>query len=180
MPATRAIAFVALTMLLALSCTSEAGQTFYRWKDASGATHYTDTPPPPGAKQLPIGLPTREDIASNCSPKLTAEQCARYSASLKRDIDNMQRENATPEMQKLLREQREAAAGDAKRLQALKAQECDQKRVLLTRLQQRKENLPNQMRTDPSISGMSQAELEAQIDEGSAEVRQYLSANCNR
>lgn len=27
---------------------AQSGQPYYRWKDASGATHYSDTPPPGG------------------------------------------------------------------------------------------------------------------------------------
>jgi hypothetical protein len=27
---------------------AQSGQSYYRWKDASGATHYSDTPPPGG------------------------------------------------------------------------------------------------------------------------------------
>lgn len=43
----RAIVVSALMLLLAFA--AQAGEKFYKWKDESGAWHYTRTPPPAGA-----------------------------------------------------------------------------------------------------------------------------------
>jgi hypothetical protein len=43
---------IAGLLLAAATDSSAAGQaTYYRWKDANGATHYSDTPPPSGKAQ---------------------------------------------------------------------------------------------------------------------------------
>ncbi len=41
----------ALAILLALFCALSWGQA-YKWRDASGRIQYSDTPPPPGAKDV--------------------------------------------------------------------------------------------------------------------------------
>ncbi|UTY58149.1 glutaredoxin family protein [Massilia sp. erpn] len=43
----------ALTLLLLLAA-GTAGAQMYKWKDAKGVTHYSDTPPPASAKQAEI------------------------------------------------------------------------------------------------------------------------------
>lgn len=42
-------AYVFVAAIFWIACTDAAGQT-YRWVDADGRVHYTQTPPPPGAK----------------------------------------------------------------------------------------------------------------------------------
>jgi len=39
-----------VTALLLVAGAAQAGEKFYKWKDESGAWHYTQTPPPAGAK----------------------------------------------------------------------------------------------------------------------------------
>lgn len=41
----------ALTLALATLCASVAAQTVYRWTDADGKVHYTDSPPPASARE---------------------------------------------------------------------------------------------------------------------------------
>jgi glutaredoxin len=43
--------FLGLALLL---CAGAASAQMYKWVDANGKTHYTDTPPPPTAKMAPI------------------------------------------------------------------------------------------------------------------------------
>jgi glutaredoxin len=44
-----------LKLVLLLLCAAGAAQAqMYKWKDARGVTHYTDTPPPNGATAAPI------------------------------------------------------------------------------------------------------------------------------
>ncbi len=55
-PFAQIAALAALTIAAFLTCTAQA-QTVYRWKDASGNTHYTDSPPPTSAKQAATVTP---------------------------------------------------------------------------------------------------------------------------
>lgn len=48
--AERCVRALVASSLLVFALTAEA--QLYRWTDASGAVHYTDTPPPPGAKNV--------------------------------------------------------------------------------------------------------------------------------
>ena len=41
-----------LTLLIGCIAGAAAAQQLYRWTDANGRTHVTDTPPPPGAKNV--------------------------------------------------------------------------------------------------------------------------------
>eukprot|EP01036_Dinobryon_divergens_P014582 gene14582-19714_t len=41
-----------LAGLALLACASTASAQMYKWKDAKGVTHYTDTPPPANAVPL--------------------------------------------------------------------------------------------------------------------------------
>ncbi|MGH8030793.1 MAG: DUF4124 domain-containing protein [Luteimonas sp.] len=45
-------ATLGLTLLLSATATAALGGEVYQWKDASGVTHYSQTPPPKGAYQL--------------------------------------------------------------------------------------------------------------------------------
>ena len=47
----RAYSIVAATLAGAIACGVATAQT-YRWVDAQGRVHYTQTPPPPGAKDV--------------------------------------------------------------------------------------------------------------------------------
>ena len=46
------LARLLLTFVLACAACAAAAQQLYRWTDANGRTHVTDTPPPPGAKNV--------------------------------------------------------------------------------------------------------------------------------
>ena len=46
------LARLSVAALLALLAAAAAAQQLYRWTDANGRTHVTDTPPPPGAKNV--------------------------------------------------------------------------------------------------------------------------------
>lgn len=53
-------AVLLLAMLMAVPALAEV----YRWTDAQGGVHYSDTPPPPSAKKLKrIAAPTSSDAA---------------------------------------------------------------------------------------------------------------------
>ncbi len=45
-------ALSAIALCLALASGAASAQQLYRWTDASGRTHVTDTPPPPGAREV--------------------------------------------------------------------------------------------------------------------------------
>lgn len=40
--------WLCVAMCASAGAHAQSGQPYYRWKDASGATHYSDTPPPGG------------------------------------------------------------------------------------------------------------------------------------
>ena len=46
------LARLLLTAVLACAACAAAAQQLYRWTDENGRTHMTDTPPPPGAKNV--------------------------------------------------------------------------------------------------------------------------------
>ncbi|UCD68327.1 MAG: DUF4124 domain-containing protein [Betaproteobacteria bacterium] len=57
-----------LAVLLAAASTTTTGQTTYRWDDIDGQTHYSDQPPPPGArnvKEVRNSRPASENASDN-------------------------------------------------------------------------------------------------------------------
>lgn len=179
----------AALVALVWSEASAADQSIYQWKDTGGKVHYTDTPPPPGAQLLqgpkpkpaakPDDTPTLKEIeAEFCSAKLTAEQCREVSMSIKRDMENARRETSTPEFQEYLRRERERNDALAKQGEEAKARQCEQEQRNLVHLKNRKANLSEFMRNDPSLHGTSQAELETRIAQAIAQTEQFLSEKC--
>lgn len=95
------ILFGTLLGLSALSTATFANDTFYKWVDAKGSTHYTQTPPPKGAKSLgtmktyrdyslptqpapaPVSQPVAEQSTSpyNSSQTVVAEPVAESSTT---------------------------------------------------------------------------------------------------
>ena len=81
---TKTFALSALFSALVLSTTVQA-QTFHKWVDKDGSTHYTLTPPPPHAK--PVGkVPTYSDKpsqqnvnTSQTTPSNNDEQSRQYA-----------------------------------------------------------------------------------------------------
>ncbi|HEX9434865.1 MAG TPA: glutaredoxin family protein [Burkholderiales bacterium] len=70
-----------LAWMLAVGAVAAAAQTMYRWTDEKGRLHVTDTPPPPGAKQVqPRGAPAAPaESAPAAAPEPYALQLARKS-----------------------------------------------------------------------------------------------------
>lgn len=67
------VAVAALPLVLAAA----HAQTFYKWKDASGATHYSDTPPPKGnAAKLKV----RGSVEAQSAPEPAQASSARPAA----------------------------------------------------------------------------------------------------
>lgn len=81
-----------LTLLLVLACASAWGQA-YKWRDASGRIQYSDTPPPPGARDVqqlrrPPGS-TGASPAADASPRSYAEKDAEFR---KRQLEKQEAE----------------------------------------------------------------------------------------
>lgn len=55
-------AFLGLALLL---CAGAANAQMYKWVDANGKTHFTDTPPPAAAKEAPIKSSGASSAAAN-------------------------------------------------------------------------------------------------------------------
>ena len=74
----RILLAVASIAAIASVCTPAAAQ-LYRWTDKSGRTHVTDTPPPPGAKNVKTLSGAGGGSASSGSPEPFAVTAARKS-----------------------------------------------------------------------------------------------------
>ncbi len=71
----------ALLGLALLLCMGGASAQMYKWVDASGKTHYTDTPPPAEAKTAPIKAGVSGGVAANL-PYALADAVARNPVTL--------------------------------------------------------------------------------------------------
>jgi hypothetical protein len=90
--------FAALALATALPATAQ----IYKWKDAKGVTHYSESPPPKGAystQDMPRATPTSAPAASNAAsaPKSADPRCDTARKNLvalqgkgqvQRDVDN--------------------------------------------------------------------------------------------
>ncbi|MGH8183207.1 MAG: DUF4124 domain-containing protein [Rhodanobacteraceae bacterium] len=61
---------VASVIGLSLACAAGAAsaQQIYKWKDASGVTHFSQTPPPNGTHYTKMHLASEPDVSSNPPP----------------------------------------------------------------------------------------------------------------
>lgn len=99
-----------LTVFLALCCTLSWGQT-YKWRDASGRIQYSDTPPPPGARDVQQlkAVPTPPSAGAASTPSYADQDAA---------------------FRKRLAEKQEADAKRAKEAEdeSIRARNCEQAR----------------------------------------------------
>lgn len=108
-----------LVVLLACCATFAFGQT-YKWRDANGRIQYTDTPPPPGAKDVQALQKTRPpapSAAAASAPQSTADQEAAFRKRL------AEREEAKDKAAKAEEEER------------MRTRNCEQSRGQLAALQ---------------------------------------------
>lgn len=78
---------IALVSLLCLLCGLATAQTFYRWTDSAGATHYTKTPPPGSdstAVSTHYSAPGSMGSSSQDSSKAASTDTSKVDSYLKR------------------------------------------------------------------------------------------------
>jgi hypothetical protein len=69
----RAIVVPAL-LLLSLASAAQAAEKFYKWKDESGAWHYTRTPPPAGAQAENVEVKSAQPATGSAMPAASSDQ----------------------------------------------------------------------------------------------------------
>ncbi|WP_374591850.1 DUF4124 domain-containing protein [Aquabacterium sp.] len=74
------LASLALLPLLAVGLLSPA-LAQYKWRDASGNTHYSDTPPPPGTPAKDVLAQPRNSAAARAAKLVTAPAASEASAA---------------------------------------------------------------------------------------------------
>ena len=140
---------IGLLVLLAAVATVSA-QT-YKWKDASGTTQYSDTPPPPGARDI---QQMRKVPASPAPAAATTTQAKPVA-------------DAEAEFRKRLaaRQDEEAKQAKAQEEEQMRARNCDQAKTHLAALESGNRvarYLPSGERVALDDSERDQAKVEAQ------------------
>ncbi len=151
-----------LASALVMGVAGAAGNTVYKWKDASGGLHFSDTPPPAGATLISgPKAPVSQGSPADCRPDISAEDCARAQAALQRDADGLAQDLSASE-----------SASDENhdaRLVELRAQECEHLRLTRVELERRQSGESSEILTDEE-----RAALPASI----AEIDSKISAAC--
>lgn len=78
---TRLTGLVALVALVGLCSTAQA-QKVYQWKDSQGVTHYSDSPPPGGAKDRRIDNRGEPESKTAAAKPAEDPQCTMAKANL--------------------------------------------------------------------------------------------------
>jgi hypothetical protein len=134
------------TIAIATGAAFAAGGTVYKWKDAKGGLHFSDTPPPAGATLISGPRPPPSQAAS--SEALPA---------LQRDAAELARETPASDP---------AAHAEAERKAAgLLAQECEQLRLTRAALEKRRTGESTEILTDDERGALpaSIAEVDGKI-----------------
>jgi len=133
-------------LAIATGAAFAAGSTVYKWKDAKGGLHFSDTPPPAGATLI-------------SGPKPPASQADLNEAhqALRRDAADLARE--TPAADPAAREEAD------RKVAALLAQECAELRQTRTVLEKRRNGESTEILTDDE-----RAALPASIAEADAKI----------
>lgn len=80
----RPLVITLLLTLLAAPALAQQQQRVYQWKDASGVTHYTDTPPTQTHKTRDIDVHSGTAASTETAKPVESEQCTNARANLKR------------------------------------------------------------------------------------------------
>ena len=102
-----------ILLIVLLAATMAVSAQTYKWKDASGATQYSDTPPPPGAKDVQQlgrvpGPPAPAAAGAGTAPKTYADRDAEFR---KRQTE---------------KQEAEAKQAKAQEEEQIRARNCDQ------------------------------------------------------
>lgn len=172
--------FILSGFLLISTATSAAGQVVYKWKDAGGAVHYTDTPPPAGAillngPKLATGpgartaaTPARKDkpmLSAPCRSDITAAECGAARRALQADLEDLERTAQAA---------RKGDKGDVsrdqgeRRVATLRAKDCSETRNVLMHLKDRQSGKSTEILTTEE-----RASVPAQIAEAEGSMARY-------
>ncbi len=73
---------LALCLSIPLLGTQAAANTVYRWTDAEGNTHFSDSPPPQGRQAETIRMPGRQAARPAPSPRVRQIRCRDFRGAL--------------------------------------------------------------------------------------------------
>lgn len=164
--------------LLVLGAATAYGQQIYKWQDAGGAVHFTDTPPPPDATllkgpKLPPGSAPNAAVIDKpmlptpCRPDTSPADCDAARRFLQAYLDDLER--SSQQMQKDSR--KEASEEEMRRRMAVsREKECSRWRYTLGILQDRNNGKFTETLTEEEL-----ADIPAQI----AEAERQLANHCD-
>jgi hypothetical protein len=123
-----------------------AGGTVYKWKDAKGGLHFSDTPPPAGATLISGPRPPASQEASNEALQ-----------ALQRDA--AERASETPAVDPVAHAEADRKAAE------LRAQECEQLRLTRAALEKRRNGESTEILTEEERAALpaSIAEVDGRI-----------------
>lgn len=153
---------VLLVLTLSFAAVASAA-TVYKWKDAQGNLHFSDTPPPPDATL--ISGPKAATAATagvaqpECRTDISAEECAMARAALERDAKDLASD--MPEI-----DANATAEADRNRAEILE-QECQQLRTAKAALERIQNGESHEIHSAEELATVpaSIAETEARIKE---------------
>ena len=155
----------ALLALVTVVGSAAASSTVYKWKDANGGLHFTDTPPPAGATLISGPKVTRPTSGAtpqpDCRTDISAEDCAQARAALESDAETLGSEVKAED----------PATDDAyvRRANQLRAEDCEMLRQGKAAIEKRMSGESTEILTDEE-----RAAQPAQL----ADIGRRLSGNC--
>ncbi len=168
----RHVAAIMLTLLFAAVSSATFGSTLYKWRDAAGAVHYTDTPPPAGARLLPApksatleaqAVRDKPMLRVKCRPDISATDCAAARKALQADLEDLARtsdqvERETPSISRAEIDQRRAV---------MELDDCKLQRRVLVLLERRQSG---DDKGGDRLTAAERAAVPAQIAEAKAAI----------
>lgn len=109
--------FVAFLLLLSFNASGE----MYRWVDAQGSVHYTDEPPPAGAKSSKTFTPPAASPAAGVEPAKSKSWQEKEIEFQKRKADKAESEEKKAKEEADARAKKDNCEQSRKRLQALES-----------------------------------------------------------
>jgi hypothetical protein len=111
---------ILVACLLAIAAAGASAQTIWKWRDASGQVHVSDTPPPPDVPEKNIlKRPSNAPAPANAE----APQAAAPAAAASGVDTELQKKKARADQEKAAKEAADKAAVDKKNA-AIKADNC--------------------------------------------------------
>lgn len=159
--------WILLTLLLIAFAATACGGTVYKWQDAAGNVHYTDTPPPAGATLLSKPTPTdaapaeqdKPMLSAPCRPDISAADCELARKAMQRDYEDLVRtaQQAGRESPSSI-----SQAESQRQVAAIWAENCRQAKSMLAVLQRR---LSGDAHGGDKLTAEERAAVPAQITE---------------